>query len=454
VAALCVWMNGQRVGTWTPGKSAASEFVYEPVWIRSDYFRVLSLSIPVTADLTVRGNQVTSYFDNLLPDNPAIRKRIGERFKVRAETFELLTAIGRDCIGAVQLLPPAMEPSGWNEVQANPLTDAEVALHLRAVTAPASGIGARNDVDDFRISLAGAQEKSALLRMSGRWFRPFGATPTTHIVKLPLGVIAGGLDFKFSVENEWLCAQFLEAMDMPVANTDIETFEDQTVLVVERFDRRWIGANAAEIDKRRFSPGKDVYIARLPQEDFCQALGVPLERKYEKDGGPSIAQGLQLLAGSERAAADRSHFVLTQLLFWLLAAPDGHAKNFSIQHAVDGRYHLTPLYDVLSAWPLIGKKAKQLQYEKVSLAMSLRSKNAHYRLGFIQARHWHTLARSVGVDGLWVRMIATVERAGEVFYSLQKRLPSTFPEPVFNAIGKGIERHAKNFLDNLKHLEV
>jgi serine/threonine-protein kinase HipA len=446
-------MNGQRVGTWTPAKGA-SEFVYERDWIKSPYFRPLSLSIPVTVDLTVRGHQVTTYFDNLLPDNLEIRKRLGERFKVRAETFELLTAVGRDCVGAVQLLPPDTEPSGWNEIHATPLTEAQVALHLRAVTAPASGLGALSDADAFRVSLAGAQEKSAFLRMGGKWFRPLGATPTTHIMKLPLGIVGGGLDFNLSVENEWLCARFLQAMGLSVANTSIETFEDQTVLVVERFDRRWIGTEPAAVSRRGFSPGRGTYIARLPQEDFCQALGVPLERKYEKDGGPSMTQALQLLAGSEDAAADRSHFVLTQLLFWLLAAPDGHAKNFSIQHTVGGRYRLTPLYDVLAAWPLIGRKAKQLQYEKVSLAMALRGKNKHYRLNSVQARHWWALARSVGVEGLWERMIETVERGSETFYSLEKRLPANFPESVFNAIGKGIKRHAKTFLGGVKHIET
>jgi serine/threonine-protein kinase HipA len=404
----------------------------------------------VTADLTVRGDPVTNYFDNLLPDNPAIRKRIGARFKVRPETFELLLAIGRDCAGAVQLLPLDAEPSGWNKIQAAALSEAEVASLLRAVTAPASGVGASDEIDAFRISLAGAQEKTALLRMGGKWFRPLGATPTTHILKLPLGIIAGGLDFNLAVENEWLCAQFLGAMGLPVAKTDIGTFEDQTALVVERFDRRWIGANPADVDKRGFSPAKGAYIARLPQEDFCQALGLPLERKYEKDGGPSIDQGLQLLAGSEHAAADRSLFVVTQLLFWLLAAPDGHAKNFSVRHAVGGRYHLTPLYDVLSAWPLIGKKAKQLQYEKVSLAMAVRGKNAHYRIGSIQPRHWQALAQSVGVEGLWERMMDMMTRATQVFDSLQKRLPAGFPESVYNAVGRGIERHAKLFLDGIK----
>jgi serine/threonine-protein kinase HipA len=452
--SLAVWMNGQRVGTWTMGKSEASEFIYDEAWTISEFFRALSLSIPVTADLTVRGTNVTDYFDNLLPDNPDIRKRISARFKVRADTFDLLTAIGRDCVGAVQLLPMDSAPEGWNQIQATALNDAQVAAHLRSVVTPVRRFGANEEPDEFRISIAGAQEKSAFLRMGGKWFRPEGATPTTHIVKLPMGIIAGGLDFKLSVENEWLCAQFMNAIGLNVASTSIDRFEDQSVLVVERFDRRWIGVPPGSVNRRGFTPGKDMHLVRLPQEDFCQAFGLPPEKKYEKHGGPSIAQGLQLLSGSEQSAADRSHFALTQLLFWLLAAPDGHAKNFSIQHGVGGRYHLTPLYDVLSAWPVIGKGLKLKQYEKVSLAMALRGKNAHYRLNSIHTRHWFELAQSLGIDGVWQRMIDTVERAPAAIASLEKKLPKDFPEAVYAAITKGIDRHAKDFLDGVKHLKA
>jgi serine/threonine-protein kinase HipA len=443
-------MNGQRVGSWSTSKSEVSTFNYDVSWTNSEFFRALSLSIPVTADLEVRGPQVTYFFDNLLPDNPDIRKRIGTRFKVRADTFDLLTAIGRDCVGAVQLLPPDTAPVGWDRVNATALNEAQVAAHLRSVVAPPSTFGADEHPDEFRISIAGAQEKSAFLRMGGKWFRPEGPTPTTHIMKLPMGIIAGGLDFRHSVENEWLCAQFLEAMGLHVANTAIASFEDLTVLIVERFDRRWLGAEPAAVNKRGFTPSKGVYLVRLPQEDFCQALGVPLEKKYENHGGPSIADGLQLLSGGEQPAADRSHFVLTQLMFWLLAAPDGHAKNFSIQHSAGGRYRLTPLYDVLSAWPLIGKEPKLRHYEKVSLAMAVRGKNAHYRLNSIQTRHWYELTQSVGVQGLWERMIESVERAPGAIASIEKNLPKNFPDFVYAAIAKGIARHSKDFLAGLK----
>jgi serine/threonine-protein kinase HipA len=414
----------------------------------------LSLSIPVTADLTVRGANVTNYFDNLLPDSPDTRKRLGARFKVRTDAFDLLTAIGRDCVGAVQLLPVSAVPRGWDQIQATPLTDGEVAGHLRSVVAPAGGFAADEEADAFRISIAGAQEKSAFLRMGSRWYRPEGATPTTHIMKLPMGVIAGGLDFNLSVENEWLCAQFLDSIGLNVAKTRIERFEDQTVLVVERFDRRWVGVAPEAVNKRGFNARKGMYLVRLPQEDFCQALGLPLEEKYERDGGPSMLQGLQLLRGSAQSEADCTQFVLAQLLFWLLAAPDGHGKNFSIQHTVGGGYHSTPLYDVLSAWPLIGKGPKLKPYERVSLAMALRGRHAHYRLNSIHSRDWYALAQSVGIEGLWERMIDTVTRAPDEMRSIQKKLPKDFPEVVSLAIARGIERHTKVFLDGVEQLDA
>ncbi len=443
--SLVVWMNGQEVGTWTQRSGDTSEFVYKQSWIESRYARALSLAIPITVDRTVKGAAVTNYFDNLLPDNPNIRKRISDKWSIRNDTFELLTAIGRDCVGAVQLLPVGEEPAGWDQVRATPLTEAEIAAHLRQVTRLSGGFGAADDEDDFRISIAGAQEKTALLRMGGKWHRPLGATPTTHILKLPLGVIAGGLDFKHSIQNEWLCSEFLHAMGLSVARTEMLRFEDQDVLSVTRFDRRWIGTNSESVDSPSFSPEPGTYIARLPQEDLCQAFGLPSEKKYENKGGPSADEIVRLLSNSEDEADDKARFILSQLLLWLLAAPDGHAKNFSLQYTAGGGFRLTPLYDVLSAWPLIDRGPRTWQYEKASLAISVRSKNRHYRLKDIQARHWKGEADKTGIAALWERMIEVVERAPETFESLEARLPDGFPSEVFNTMRDGIKMHAENF---------
>lgn len=309
-------MNGELVGHWTMARGV-STLQYETSWIASDKARSLSLSLPITASRQIRGQVVTDYFDNLLPDNDAIRARLARRFETRsAETFTLLEAIGRDCVGALQLMPEGHEPVGWDRIDAQPLNDSEVGRVLAAVPSERT-LGLDGDDDLFRLSLAGAQEKTALTRVDGRWCRPHGATPTTHILKLPMGLVGGSrrVDLSDSVENEWLCSQILHRLGLPVAHTEMAEFDGQKALVVERFDRAWM-------DDGR-------WIARLPQEDFCQALGLPPSRKYEKDGGPGMAACLKLLAGSTDADGDRLSFLLTQFAFWLMAATDGHAKNHS-----------------------------------------------------------------------------------------------------------------------------
>lgn len=446
MASLIVWMNGERVGEWGTLRGGRTPFFrYEESWANAPHGRALSLSLPLTADREVRGPAVEYYFDNLLPDSPAIRSRIRTRFKTRsADAFDLLMAIGRDCVGAVQLLPPDVEPLGFDHIDAAPLTAAEIerTLHDVTMTTPLTD----EEQDDFRISLTGAQEKTALLYMGERWFRPHHATPTTHILKLPLGIIGGFRgDFSDSVENEWLCAQYLRELKLPVAEVAIARFGEQRALIVTRFDRRWIGVDSEGAQKRRFKPSKRTWIARLPQEDFCQAMGLPHTLRYEADGGPSISDALGLLANSEHPAQDQTTFVLAQLVFWLLAATDGHGKNFSLHQEAGGAYRLTPLYDVLSAWPIIGHGKNQLAPEKAKLAMSLRGRRAHYRLNEITGRHWHELAGRTGVPGLWARMQSFVECTPEAFDRLEKHLPRAFPERVYATIRNGVRAQVQRF---------
>ena len=450
MASLVVWMNGERVGEWGTARRGGSPFFrYERAWAGSKRARALSLSLPLTADLEVRGPQVENYFDNLLPDNPAIRSRIRSRFATAsADTFDLLTAVGRDCVGAVQLLAPDQEPVGWDRIDSSALTAGDVEKLLREVTSP--GPLADESRDELRISLAGAQEKTALLGMGGRWFRPQGATPTTHILKLPLGIIGGFRgDFSDSVENEWLCARFLHELNLPVAQSGIATFGEQRVLVVNRFDRQWQGTDAAAVRKKGFKPARGVWIARIPQEDLCQATGRPPTQKYEADGGPSISEALTLLANSESPLDDPSNLVLAQLAFWLLAATDGHGKNFSIHNRAGGAYRMTPLYDVLSAWPIIGHGKNQLPLEKAKLAMAVRGKRAHYRLNEISARHWQELAQRAGVPGLWQRMQALAESAVQAIDRVEAQLVAGFPERVYSSIRAGIRSQARRFAQTL-----
>jgi serine/threonine-protein kinase HipA len=211
-------------------------------------------------------------------------------------------------------------------------------------------------------------------------------------------------------------------------------FGTQKVLVVERFDRQWM-------DER--------WIARLPQEDFCQALAVPPDRKYESDGGPGIDDALKLLSGSASPNADREQFLLVQLAFWLLAATDGHAKNFSVFLNAGDSYRLTPLYDVLSAWPVIGNEINSLSPQKARLAMGLRAKNMHYRLREIRGRHYRELADKSGVPSVWDKMQVLIENVPPSLAAVEKRLASDFPPDLWERISNGIRAQANSFKNEI-----
>jgi serine/threonine-protein kinase HipA len=421
--ALSVWANGARVGTWRVPASADTEFQYDAAWMTSTVGRPLSLSLPFGIDnAPLKGDPVRNYFDNLLPDSDLIRRRLATRFKTNSiDPFDLLQAIGRDCVGAVQLLAEDAEPIGFNRIEGTPLDDVDIERVLEQ-TVSNGGPGVQPDDRDFRISLAGAQEKTALLRHDGRWLKPEGATPTTHIFKLPLGLIGNQkMDLSTSVENEWLCLRILDAFGIPVAHAEIETFGSQKVLVVERFDR--LRHPHAE------------WILRLPQEDFCQVFGIPSHLKYESDGGPGIRDIAGILRQSTHARKDIETVLTAQILFWMLAAPDGHAKNFSIDLEAGGRYHLTPLYDVMSIWPVAGKGPSQWSWHRAKLAMAIAGKNKHYLMKDIQRRHFNAMALKCGYGPNAEPVIERlVERTPEVVERVVSMLPAGFPQKVADSI--------------------
>ncbi|MFP3563568.1 type II toxin-antitoxin system HipA family toxin [Paraburkholderia sp. SIMBA_030] len=429
--ALSVWANSERVGAWRIPTRGAMEFAYDPAWVASPAGRPLSLSLPFTpSNSALKGARVLNYFDNLLPDSEAIRKRIAQRYQTDTlDAFDLLQAIGRDCVGAVQLLAEDDAPAGVERIEGTPLSDSEIETILaRTVGNPAPG--APDEVDDFRISLAGAQEKTALLWHDGKWQRPHGATPTTHIFKLPLGLVGNRLaDLSTSVENEWLCLRILSAYGLPVANTEIVTFGKQRVLSVERFDRQL------------HSSGQ--WLLRLPQEDFCQVYGVPSHRKYENEGGPGVLDLARILQQSVTAQQDIETLLASQILFWLLAAPDGHAKNFSIRLLPGGQYRLTPLYDVMSIWPVEGNGPNQWSWFKAKLAMGMWSRSKHDAFRDVQRRHFNTMALKCSYGANAEPLIQRlIEQTPAVIERVSAELPEQFPGKVAERIFKGLKNSA------------
>lgn len=428
---LSIWTNGQRVGTWTVSNRREHSLRYDPHWMDSAGGRPLSLSLPFTGAMALKGERVRNFFDNLLPDSEAIRLRIARRFNTHdAAAFDLLEAIGRDCVGAVQLLGEDESPSDVEQIRGTPLTGSDVERLLLHTTSPAA-FSQWSDHEELRISLAGAQEKTALLWHEGRWMLPHGATPTTHILKLPMGLVGHRqADFSTSVENEWLCMQLLAEFGLPVAHTEILRFGAQKVLSVHRFDRQL------------HSSGH--WIMRLPQEDFCQAKGLPPHLKYESDGGPGLADLAGILRGSVRAEQDLNTLLTAQLLFWMLAAPDGHAKNFSIRLLPQGRYHLTPLYDVMSIWPVAGDGPNQFSMHKAKMAMAVQGQNKHYHFKDIQRRHFNaTAARCFNrndAEGVIGPVLGQVDAA---IAATERKIPADFPAQVAEAIFDGLRTSAE-----------
>jgi serine/threonine-protein kinase HipA len=324
-----------------------------------------------------------------------------------------------------------MVPAGVQALAASPLSDAEVARLLRGTLSP-DPLGLPEN-EDFRISIAGAQEKTALLHFEGRWCMPHGATPTTHILKLPLGLVGGHqYDMRESVENEWLCAQILTASGLPAAQCEVLKFEDMTVLSVERFDRTWW-----------LSPKGDKRLFRLAQEDLCQATGTPSWQKYEADEGPGVARIMDVLAGALDPAAARRTFFQAQVLFWMLCATDGHAKNFSLFMRPRGDYTLTPLYDVLSAYPILGESPGKLSPFKARMAMAVRATNTHWKMRDILRRHWLAVGDKYGIvspDGGDPAAVLDelVMKTPAVIDTVRRQLPGAFSPDLAESILSGL----------------
>ncbi|CFL89575.1 HipA-like protein [Bordetella pertussis] len=432
--SLSIWTNGVRVGRWTVPARGEMELQYDVDWVRADVGRPLSLSLPFNLqNLPLKGERVANYFDNLLPDSDAIRRRVAERFRTGSvDPFDLLKAIGRDCVGAVQILEDEEIPEGFDRIEGVPLSEEDIERHLIETVTPRAFAAGRDPDADFRISLAGAQEKTAFLWWGGQWLSPRGATSTSHIFKLPLGLVGGRrADFSTSVDNEWLCLKLLKAYGLDVAEASIATFGQQRVLVVERFDRR-VAPNGQ-------------WLMRLPQEDFCQVEGCSPLRKYENEGGPGLKALFATLRQSVNAAVDMRTLMAAQILFWLLRAPDGHAKNFSIQLLPRGRFQLTRLYDVMSAYPVLGDGANQWSPFEIKLAMALIGKNRHYEMHGIQRRHFNSTAQKVGYGPTAEPIIEDLlARTPAIIAAVQADLPQDFSPRVADSVLGGLAQAAKS----------
>ena len=417
---LNVFLNSRLVGQLRRETSGAITFQYDRSWLEWQPALPVSLSLPLREQPYV-GAPVLAVFENLLPDNDSLRRQIAARARAQGtDAYSLLGAIGHDCVGALQFLPPDVQPTPAGVIDAVPVSGRQIGVILdNLATAP---LGITED-ESFRISIAGAQEKTALLRWNGRWCKPRGTTATTHIFKPSIGKLPNGVDLTSSVENEYLCLKILNALGLSAAKGEMQTFGDRRVLIVERFDRLWTA---------------DQRLLRLPQEDSCQALSVPPSLKYESDGGPGITNILKLLRGSDEPLSDQRSFLKANIVFWLMGATDGHAKNFSIFLSPGGRFRMTPLYDVISAQPSVN--SKQILWKQFRLAMAFGAK-PHYQIRQIAPRHFFQTGDQAGVGRQVIESVIQelLDRASPAVESVLASLPADFPDEIASSIEAGIK---------------
>lgn len=426
-APLRVLLNNRLVGFLLKEPSGAISFRYDESWLRWDQAAPVSLSLPLREDV-YKGEPVVAVFENLLPDSDRLRQRVAEKVGASGtDAYSLLSRIGRDCVGALQFVPQgAVAQSETAPISGEVIGNKQIEDLLNTLGQAPLGL----DKDqEFRISVAGAQEKTALLFYDRKWWKPHGTTPTTHIFKTQIGTLPNGIDLSNSVENEYYCLGVMAAFGLPVNAAKIKVFGKTKVLVVERFDRKWTAEGR---------------LLRLPQEDCCQALSVPPSRKYQNEGGPGMVDILNLLKASDTPAEDQKMFLKAQILCWLIGATDAHAKNFSIFLGPGGRFAMTPIYDVLTAQPSLD--ARQIVPQQMKLAMSV-GRNRHYAIGYIEARHFVQTAERAHLPGTIAReaLDEVVRDAKLAMESVEKQLPRGFPEALHASTRDG-------FLSRLKKI--
>lgn len=375
----------------------------------------LSVSMPVSP--TGHGDaRVGPWLWGLLPDNADVLSRWGRDFGVSITSpFPVLsTPIGLDCAGAVQFCPPGrLDALVDRPGEVSWLTEADIATRLRTLRSDSTSWLGPGFAGQF--SLGGAQAKTALYLDGQRWGMPSGATPTTHILKPAIP----GLEAQHL--NEHVCLTAARALGLPAAATRIEAFEDESAIVVERFDRTT----------------RDGSLVRVHQEDLCQALSVHPARKYQADGGPTpgrIADLLRTSIAAPAAETDLWRFADALIFNWLIAGTDAHAKNYGLMLS-GSQVRLAPLYDVSSFLPYDDSHG-----HRVKLAMKV---GGDYRLQRTDRRAaWERAAGELGLDARRL-----IERVIELARGAPSAFEAAASDSGLAAVGSDLPRRLVDLVD-------
>jgi serine/threonine-protein kinase HipA len=411
---LIVYMNGKTAGALDEDDSGLLEFRYAPEWTNRPDAIPLSRSLPLLSE-PFRGKHARPFFAGILPDEGP-RQQIAAILGISARNdFAMLERIGGECAGAVSLLPEGAPPPTVGETRVRELSEKE----LRKIVAELPRRPLMAGRDGLRLSLAGSQSKLPILIRGAAIALPLGNTPSTHIIK-PEPERFPGL-----VATEVLCMTLARAVGLSVPPVSIRAVGNKPCIVVQRYDRN-IGADGS--------------IARVHQEDFCQALGFPPERKYQQEGGPLLRDCIGLLREwSTVAALDIRDFLDGLIFNVLIGNADAHGKNYSILYRGTER-RLAPFYDLVCTlvWPELSKTP----------AMKIGKSDSIER---ITPAHWQTMAQESRMGWPMLReRIANL--CGKVIDGLQNKnlLAATNDHTMAERVAGIIQERAASLLKSLK----
>ncbi|MBW1849688.1 MAG: type II toxin-antitoxin system HipA family toxin [Deltaproteobacteria bacterium] len=328
---LIVYLNTERVGSLEQDYSGLLEFSYDQTWLENPSAMPLSRSLPLQSEV-FSGKKARPFFAGILPEERP-RKKIAEILGISdTNDFAMLERIGGECAGAVSLLPEGVAPTDPKNAQHRELTEPE----LQQLVAELPNRPLMAGMDGLRLSLAGAQDKLPVIIQNNGICLPLGDTPSTHILKPEPDRFPG------LATNEIFCMTLAQAVGLNAANTEYCLIGKKSCILVQRYDRATdeIGSTT-----------------RLHQEDFCQALGFPPERKYQDEGGPTLCDCISLLRDWATAPVlDIPNFISSLIFNVLIGNADAHGKNYSLLYS-GGARRLSPYYDLVStlAWPDLSK---------------------------------------------------------------------------------------------------
>lgn len=412
--SLVVWFGGRLVGLLRDRLGHVMEFDYDRGWIRAGGVAI-SQSMPLqSGESTASDSRAHRFFANLLPEAMA-RARIVRRCRIPDDDFALLRALGRECAGAVEILPEGSEPEDPSSHPYERIDHSRLA-GLRFESA--WGFEGLERLPAPRPALAGAQDKTALALFDDQIWLPKGTAPSSHILKFD------SLEYSNVLAFECFATLLAKSAGLPVVDFELRTAGRDSIALIKRYDRIL---------------GNDGRILRLHQEDFCQAMGLSSQSKYEIDGGPSFADCYRLIRDVSDAPLDDLEQLLRWQVFNVLAGnSDGHAKNLSLLYGSDGSTRLAPFYDLVPT-----RAIENLDHD---LAIGVGGMQDPEKVG---RRHWESLAAECDVRSDVV--LSLVEETAESLMARSAEARARFEEthgrlPALDRVEKVVSRQCRHAL--------